>query len=80
MEKSAAATVYEIRIRGYLDQRRARQFAGMKITQLPEGDTILVGPVQDQSALYGLLGRIRDLGVTLISVERRRSDQGSPGT
>jgi hypothetical protein len=60
--------VYEIRLRGHLDARRGRQFEGMTMTLLPDGDTVLTGPVIDQSALYGLLSRIRDMGTPLIYV------------
>lgn len=70
MDRSTETAVYEIRIQGYLDARRARHFEGMTITQQPDGVTALVGPVVDQAALYGLLSRLRDLGVPLISVQR----------
>ena len=62
--------IYEIRIRAVLDAQRADWFPGLSIRYLPEGDTILVGPVIDQAALHSLLSRIRDLGVPLISVQR----------
>jgi hypothetical protein len=71
---SAERAVYEIHIFGHLDDRRARAFAGMDITHLDGGVTSLVGPVPDQAALYGLLTRIRDLGVPLISVQRTISE------
>jgi hypothetical protein len=59
---------YEIRLRGHLDERRAQQFEGFSMVLLPEGETLLSGPVVDQSALHGILGRIRDMGVPLIYV------------
>ena len=62
--------IYEIRIQGYLDNRRAEGFEGLALTHLPEGITALTGPVIDQAALHGLLSRIRDLGAELISVQR----------
>ena len=62
--------VYEIHIEGYLDRRRVRQFGGMTATRLPDGVTALVGPVADQAALHGLIGRIRDLGTPLLLVRR----------
>lgn len=68
---SSETAVYEIRIFGHLDGHRMRSFAGMTITHLPHGVTALTGPVRDQAALYGLLSRIRDLGVPLISVQRQ---------
>jgi hypothetical protein len=61
---------YEIRVRGHLDERRAWQFEGLTMTLLPEGDTLLCGPLVDQSALHGVLNRIRDMGVSLICVRR----------
>ena len=59
---------YEIKIRGHLDPRWSDWFAGLKLTHL-EGDvTLLSGPLLDQAALHGLLERIRDLNLTLLSV------------
>ena len=59
---------YEIVIHGHLTAQWADVFEGMEITCLPEGNTCIYGRLPDQSALYGLLMRLRDLGVTLISV------------
>ena len=67
---SAPIPVYEIRLRGHLDERRARQFEGLRMTLLPEGDTLLCGPVLDQSALHGILSRTRDMGVALVYVRQ----------
>lgn len=61
---------YEFRIRGYLSALRSPWLAQMSITALPNGETLLVGLLEDQAALYGLLSRIRDLGVLLLSVNR----------
>ena len=61
---------YEIRVQGRLDQRWAARFDGMALTISPDGTTVIEGPVTDQAALHGLLARLRDLGMPLISVER----------
>ena len=70
MNSQPQAAIYAIRIQGFLDARRAHQFEGMAIAQEPGGTTCLTGPLVDQAALYGLLSRIRDLGMPLISVTR----------
>jgi hypothetical protein len=61
---------YRIRIRDHLDPSWSVWFDGLVITQADDGTTTLAGPLVDQAALYGLLGRLRDLGATLLSVER----------
>jgi hypothetical protein len=61
---------YEIKIRGHLDQRWSDWLAGLKLTHLEGDETILSGQLPDQAALHGLLERIRDLNLTLISVSR----------
>jgi hypothetical protein len=71
---------YEVKIKGHLDQCWSEWFASLKMTHL-EGDvTLLSGPLPDQSALHGLLERVRDLNLTLISVicgdpSTQKSDQ-----
>jgi hypothetical protein len=67
---SGEIPIYEIRLRGHLDERRAWQFEGLAMTLLPEGETLLRGPVVDQAALHGILSRIRDMGMPLIYVQR----------
>lgn len=59
---------YAIRLKGHLDQRWADWFAGLTITLQENGETLLVGPITDQSALHGFLKRVRDLGLPLVSV------------
>jgi hypothetical protein len=58
-----------LRIAGHLDQSWSAWFEGMAITHEPDGTTRIAGPLVDQAALYGLLGKARDLGLTLLSVE-----------
>jgi hypothetical protein len=60
--------LYEIRLKGHLDDRWADQFENMSFTHESDGTTILSGPVVDQAALYGLLRKVRDLGLRLVSV------------
>jgi hypothetical protein len=60
--------LYEIRIRGHLEARWAKWFEGLTITLEEDGDTLLTGPVIDQAALHGLLKKVRDLGLPLVSV------------
>ena len=59
---------YKIRIKGHLDDRWAAEFEGLTITREDNGDTLLTGLVIDQAALHGLLKKVRDLGLPLVSV------------
>ena len=59
---------YEIRIKGQLDDKWAAEFEGLTITLEENGDTLMTGPVIDQAALHGLLKKVRDLGMPLLSV------------
>jgi len=65
---------YEIRLKGHLNARWADWFDGLTLTQESDGTTVLSGSVIDQAALHGLLAKVRDLGLPLIAV-RRRKDQ-----
>ena len=62
--------VYQIRIEGHLGPRWTERFGGMTITREDNGDSLLTGPVVDQAALHGLLRKVRDLGMPLISAVR----------
>ena len=65
---SHQAGQYEIRVEGHLGTRWAAWFDGLALTHEPDGTTVLLGPVVDQAALHGLLQKVRDLGVPLVSV------------
>ena len=65
-----AIPVYQIRLKAGLGSQWTEWFEGMTITAECNGDTLLTGPVVDQAALYGLLRKIRDLGLPLVSVSR----------
>ena len=67
-EKYNQPQCYEIRLKGHLDARWANRFEGLTITLEEDGDTLLTGPVIDQAALHGLLKKVRDLGLPLVSV------------
>ncbi len=62
--------VYQIRIKGHLGPHWTNWFEGMTISLEDNGDTLLTGPVVDQAALHGLLRKVRDLGMPLLSVNR----------
>ena len=70
------AKVYEIRVREHLDTCWVNRFDGFIITYEEDGTTVLTGPIVDQAALHGLLMKVRDLGLTLLSVNQ--TGLGSP--
>ena len=65
---SDQSMVYQIRVKGHLDQQWGGWFESLTITLEEDGNTLLSGPVIDQSALHGVLKKIRDLGMPLVSV------------
>ncbi|MDD5368950.1 MAG: hypothetical protein PHQ40_07695 [Anaerolineaceae bacterium] len=73
-------TVYQIRIKGHLDSHWTNWFEGLTITLEDNGDTHLTGPVVDQAALHGLLKKVRDLGLPLVSVSIVEPNQADVST
>jgi hypothetical protein len=61
---------YQIRVKGVLDSGWSAWFDGLQVTSDEHGQTIIAGPVADQAALHGLLGKVRDLGLELLEVRR----------
>ena len=75
MTRHTQTKFYKIRLQGHLDSNWASWFEGMTITLTEDGDTVLSGPVVDQAALHGLLKKVRDLGLPLLSVNRIITNQ-----
>ena len=71
--------IYEIRLRGHLDNCWSNRFDDFTISNQEDGTTLLVGPVPDQAALHGLLIRVRDLGLVLLSIVHVKSEQSPAG-
>jgi hypothetical protein len=69
-EEMTMASIYRMRVDGHLDQRWSDWFDGLTITHDADGRTSLIGAIRDQAALYGLIDKARDLGLTLLAVER----------
>ena len=67
--------VYQIRLKGHLGSQWTDWFGGLTVTLEDNGDTLLTGPVIDQAALHGLLKKVRDLGLPLLSVNRVEHSQ-----
>ena len=61
---------YEIRVEGHLDARWSAWFDGLRLTHESDGTTVISGPVVDQAALHGLLQKLRDVGMPLVSITR----------
>lgn len=77
---ASSAPLYEIRLEGHLEARWSNQFEGLSITLEEAGQTRLTGAVADQAALHGLLKKVRDLGLCLLSVNQvpPRESQNQP--
>ncbi len=67
--------IYQIRTKGHLGRQWTDWFEGLTITLAEDGDTLLTGPVVDQAALHGLLKKVRDLGMPLVSVNRAQINE-----
>jgi hypothetical protein len=78
--KPGRLTAYQIRIKGHLGDEWMDWFGGMTITLEENGDTLLTGPVADQAALFGLLRKVRDLGMQLVSINRVDTDKQDRST
>ena len=78
-KQNEKVTKYQIKIEGQLDQGWTDWFEGFTITQEEDGRTVLTGNIVDQSALHGLLKKVRDLGIPLVSVNRIETDQITKG-
>jgi hypothetical protein len=61
---------YELRVKGHLDDRLSASLGGLVVQRQANGTTVLAGPIVDQAALHGVINRIRDLGLPLLSVQR----------
>jgi hypothetical protein len=72
------AARYELRVRGVLDRHWSGWFDGLQVSSDAPGQTLIAGPVADQAALHGLLAKVRDLGLPLLSVQRIGPEQ-KPG-
>jgi hypothetical protein len=66
--------VYEIRVRGHLSPTWSHWFDGLQVTTTPQGDTVLSGPLADQAALFGVVGRIQTLNLTLLAITRHNEN------
>lgn len=78
MTRHGEHAIYQIRLEGQLGPEWSEWFEGLKVTLQENGEMILSGPLPDQAALHGVLARIRDLGMVLISVNRVKQGRGIP--
>jgi hypothetical protein len=73
----AMSDIYRIHVQGHLDDRWSDWLEGLAIQRQDDGTTVLTGPIVDQAALHGVIARIRDLALPLLSVDRLTDAQGS---
>jgi hypothetical protein len=71
--------VYEIKVRGHLSPTWSDWFDGLQVTTTQQGDTVLAGPLSDQAALFGIVGRIQALNLTLLAIIRQDGHQEARG-
>ncbi len=76
-QESERQQIYQITVKGVLDNKWSAWFDGMQVAPQPNGETILTGSVADQAALHGLLQKIRDMGLPLLSVGPVESEDKS---
>ena len=67
--------LYQIRVKGHLDEHWSDWLEGLSLTHLESGETLLSGPIADQAALHGVLHKLENLGVPLIAVYRVSSEE-----
>jgi hypothetical protein len=79
MDDHSEAQRYEIRLTGHLDQRWAAWFDGLTVGRESDGTTVISGPIADQAALHGLLQRVRDIGLPIVSVTWVDADSNGSG-
>lgn len=72
------AELYQIRVKGHLDEHWSSWLEGLSLTHLESGETLLSGPLADQAALHGVLHKLENLGVPLIAVSRVSSEKEQP--
>jgi hypothetical protein len=75
-----ASDIYRITIKGHLDSEWSDWFDGLTVTLSDTGETILTGPIVDQTALHGVLSKIRDLGLPLLTLTRLAPERGNGTT
>lgn len=80
VDKATQSTIYRIRVKDHLDSHWEHWFDGMMITHTDDGQTLLSGAVVDQCALHGVLEKIRNLNLTLISVQKVDTDEENSST